>query len=264
MPANAALETAPASPSELDAGPRRLVVTWQDPRTRAFHVVGALECRGRGYAFRYAPRVDQLERFRPFLGFSDVGRRYESAHLFPLFAERVMDPSRPDRPRWLESLGLESDPDVMEILARSGGRRSGDSIEVLAVPEVASDGSTRATFLTHGVSHVEGAPALISRLRPGDALQLVDQPDNQVDPLAIQVVGGDTRPLGWVPGPLVDYAHAVRASAEHRVTVVRANGPEVGPHLRLLVRLDGHVDPTYRPFADLFDDDARAGRGQRS
>jgi hypothetical protein len=84
----------------------------------------------------------------------------------------------------------------MEVLARSGGRRAGDTIELFAEPTVGPDGRTSCTFLTHGVRHQEGAAELIDGLRTGDDLLLVDQPNNEVNGLAIQVADGAYRPLG--------------------------------------------------------------------
>lgn len=250
MSASTVLDSASRATGAGDS-PQRLIVTWRDPSSATYEAVGVLECSASGYEFAYLARIRDIPGFQPFLGFSDAGRRYGSSTLFPLFAERVMDPARPDRPHWLRSLGLDGDPHVMEVLARSGGRRAGDTIELFAEPLVTPDGRTYCTFLTHGVHHLDGAGELIEKLHPGDELFLVNDPDNPVNPLAIKVANQDRAPLGWVPNPLLDYVHEVRRYGSHRLTVVQANGPEVGPHLRLLVQLDGHVSPAYRPFADL-------------
>lgn len=95
--------------ADADHGPapetgRRLAVTWQHPDSRAIQPVGMLEHDGDRYHFHYIRRAQYVEDFRPFLGFPDLGRAYTSAHLFPIFAERVMDARRPDyphnRPAW--------------------------------------------------------------------------------------------------------------------------------------------------------------------
>lgn len=203
-------------------------MTWRHPEQSTCRAVGVLERSADGYEFAYLPGIAAVPDFQPFLGFSDPDRRYRSSP-FPLFAERVMDPARPDRPRWLESLGLERDPDVMEVLARSGGRRAGDTIELFAEPVISAEGRTSCTFLTHGARRQEGASELIDVLRPGDRLLLVDQPDNSVTSLAIRVADAASRPLRWVTDPLLDYVHEVRRGGGHRLTVVRANPPEVGP-----------------------------------
>jgi hypothetical protein len=63
------------------------------------------------------------------------------------------------------------------------------------------------------------------------------------------VLADDERPVGYVPDPLLDHVHAICAHSVPTVTVVRANGPEVGTHLQLLVRLDGQAPCGYAPFA---------------
>jgi hypothetical protein len=77
---------------------------------------------------------------------------------------------------------------------------------------------------------------------------LVDDPSNPVNRRAVLVSAVDQVPLGWVPEPLLEYVRQVRDSGDCSLTVVRANGPEVGPRLRLLVRLTGRIPQGYRPF----------------
>lgn len=51
--------------------------------------------------------------------------------------------------------------------------------------------------------------------------------------------------LGWLPSPLLDYVRAVMSTGGANVTVVRANPPSFGHHLRLLVRIDGRTPEGY-------------------
>lgn len=230
--------------------PFRLLVTRRDVSTQRCSPVGLLTCTAGAYEFSYLRPAVESPGFRPILGFSAVDRRYRSERLFPIFAERVMDPRRPDRPRWLASLGLDGDPEVMEILARSGGRREGDHLELLAVPRVEHDGRTRTSFLVHGVSHADSV-ADIDRLVVGDRLDLVDDPDNPVNARALVVSSVDGSRLGWVPDPLVEFVRHVRSHGECEVRVLRVNPADLGPHQRLLVELTGLADPSSAPLVDL-------------
>ena len=238
-----AVETTPAPVA------RRLAVTWQHPRTRRYHPVGLLEQTRQGVRFTYLVGARAVLGSRPLLGFHDYSRVYEAENLFPLFAARLMDPARPERPRLLEALSLDALAGPLELLARSGGRRTGDSIELIPEPAVHADGSTDCLFLVHGVRHAPGADLVLSRLRRGDRLTLLDDAQNPVNPLAIVVADDASAPLGWVPDPLVDYVRHVREHGAARLQVERANGPEFGHHLRLLVHLEGTVEPGYRPFS---------------
>lgn len=217
-----------------------LLVTWQDPETRRYHAVGLLSrASDETYRFSYMDEASRVPRFRQFLGFSDFERDYTSPHLFPLFSERVLDEARPDRNTLYEALDLVSTAGPMEFLARSGGRRAGDCIQLLPMPDV-NDGQTTCVFLVHGVRYVPGATDAVDQLRPGQELVLEPEPDNPVDPDAVLVTNDGTR-LGWVPNPLLGYVRAVMSSGDARLTVVRANPRELGHHMRLLVRIEGSL-----------------------
>ena len=220
-----------------------LLVTWQDPDTGRYHAVGLLSRAHDLYRFRYLDAARKLPNFRSFLGFSDMGRDYTSPHLFPIFAERVLDDGRRDRVDLYEALDLVATAGPMEFLARSGGRRAGDRIQLLPTPLVA-EGRTSCVFLVHGVRHVPGAGDAIDRLEPGQELALVPEPDNPIDADALLVTQDGTL-LGWVPNPLLGYVQAVLSSGGARLTVVRANPRELGHHMRLLVRIEGSLPESY-------------------
>ncbi len=227
----------------------RLLVTEKDPAGFYRPVAFLSASRGPGttqYGFAYLRSAVERADFRPFLGFSDVNRAYRSDGLFPLFAERIMDPRRPEHPVLLAALDLTGDVTPLEVLARSGGQRAGDGIMLLPVPEVSAHGQTHCLFLVHGMRHTPGADQRVGRLAPGDRLALLAEPDNDVNPRAVLVVEDGAQPLGYVPDALLGYVDSVR---DPRVTVVRVNGPEVGSRLRLLVRVDGWFEPGEQPFS---------------
>jgi hypothetical protein len=227
----------------------RLLVSWQNPSDRSFHPIGFLDCAETGYTFNYLKAAPSTPGFFALLGFADFDRTYRSHDLFPLFAERVMDPLRPDRVHWLESLGLESSAGVMEVLARSGGIRSGDTLELSPVPDVDAAGRTSTIFLVHGVRYCPGATERIAKLQVGDELLLVDDAANEKDARAVLVTERDKTALGWVPSPLLDYIHDARRHGPSRVVVERANLDTVDPHLRLLVRFEGQLRLGDAPFS---------------
>ncbi len=233
-------ETSPAVP--------RLLVTRQDPETRVYAAVGVLSCAGSRFTFSYLPTTAAR-----LPGFSDLGRTYSSATLFPLFSQRVMDPRRPDHPQWLRWLGLEGDPDVFEVLAHSGGRRVSDSIELIRIPEPDADGGFALTFLVHGVRHRRAEDADFDRrleqLAPGTALGLRQELDNAHDHRALLVTDAD-HALGWVPQPLLALVGACREAGNLSLSVLQANGPGAGDHLRLLVRAEGRL-PLAASMTDL-------------
>lgn len=229
---------------------RRIGVTWQHPRTRRYHPVGLLEQRQGGFRFSYLATAPELLGPRTLLGFPRYDRVYSAENLFPLFASRLMDPARPERPRLLEALSLDALAGPLELLARSGGRRTGDSLELVPEPSVNDvEGTTDCLFLVHGIRYVPDADAALARLQRGDALALVDDEENAVNPLAVLVQDERLATLGWVPDPLVTYVRRVRDLGDFTLRVERVNGSEFGQHLRLLVHLSGAITPGYRPFS---------------
>lgn len=246
----ATLERANArcGPDGEDSTVRRMLVAVQHLDDRSWHAVGFLAEGSDGWSFRYFESITDASWFAPLFGFGEVSRVYRSPQLFPIFAQRLMSARRPDRPAYLQALALKADASAFDVLARSGGRRAGDNIELLPVPTLDIDGATCAYFLVHGVRYVEGAADAIDGLRQGDRLELKDEPANPKDPHALIVASSTGEAVGYVPAPLLEYARAVRSVSGWSLTVERASSPDVGPHLRLLVCLTGRYLGPEAPF----------------
>lgn len=233
---------------------RRMAVAWQHPTSRGMEPVGLLEYDGRRYRFRYLERALSIIGFRPFLGFPTFARDYTSDYLFPIFAQRVMDAKRPDFARHVASLDLSAkDASPWEQLARTEGRRAGDTIQLFPEPQVSSNGLTECRFLVHGIRHClpdeNDRDRLLASLKSGTKLSLIDEPDNPKNRRAILTSTLSGEHIGWVPNLLVEYVHHVREHGSVDVRVVHRNGPSAPIHLRLLVKLEGYAGPGYRPFS---------------
>ncbi|MCA2245869.1 hypothetical protein JF781_26490 [Mycobacterium sp. WUMAC-067] len=217
----------------------RLIVTRRDPEG-TYRAIGFLDKLVDGtFEFAYLQAAVQHPSFVPLIGFSDVGRRYRRAYLFSAFAERVIGAKRADRPQYLASLNLPEDADSWEILTASGGYREGDTIELIALPQIEASGRTEARFLAHGIRYcTDEASRAISALTRDAVLGLQRVPDNPVNSLAVRITHRHLH-LGYVPDPLIDYVSAVISGGQARLSVVQANSPETNPHLRLVLRLGG-------------------------
>lgn len=160
-----------------------------------------------------------------------------------------MSPRRPDFVEFLRQLHLDRDATPWEQLARSEGRRTGDTVQVFPVPTVEPDGSSTCYFLAHGVRHVTAGdlPALV----PGEVLYSSAEPTNPVNPDAQLIRNGAGVALGYVPDLLLEHLATLRATGPATMTVEHVNGPEAPAHLRLLVRLDGTAPPGYVPMSGL-------------
>jgi hypothetical protein len=236
-----------ASAWQPGRSPDSLIVAWQHPVSRRVSPVGLLEHGPPGYRYRYLRRANEVDGFQGFLEFPDLTRSYTADRLFSMFAQRIMNPRRPDFGEFLRQLQLSDESTPWEQLARSEGRRRGDTVQVFPIPEVRADGSSTCRFLVHGVRHVAGVALL--PVPAGDRLTLVDEPGNPVNDQAVVVSSAAGVRLGYVPDLLLEHLRAMRGEAAVEVTLEHVNGPEAPPHLRLLARLDGRVPPAYQPMS---------------
>jgi hypothetical protein len=242
---------------------RRLVVTWQHPDKRLIEPIGLLDYDGGSYRFGYIRHALNVEDFRPLLGFGDLYGSYASGDLFPLFAQRVMDPQRPDYQRYVERLGLEADASPWEQIARSQGSRQGDTIQLLPQP-ANHEGTITGHFLVHGIRHVagetrilDGRPVMVSgqqvedalaALRPGDVLTVAGEPGNKINQLALMVVAPPVTPVGWIPNLMLEDMHRLMTLAEVTITAAHINGPDAPWHLRLVAELTARGAGDFRFF----------------
>lgn len=228
--------------------PTRLLVSRQDPDSRRYSPVGFLsEGEDQRFRFDYLRAAVEVPGFRPLPGLSRVEKIYVSDRLFPLFAERIMSSRRPDREVALGALGLGLDAAPFEVLARGGGRRVGDTIELTPAPEPDDSGVLTMPFLVHGIRYVDAAAAeAIGHLTPGAELRLVPEPDNEVNVKALIVADGSGRKLGYVPDPLLS---VIEPLVEQHLEVARVNPSSLGFHLRLLVVAHGRLAPDAHAFS---------------
>jgi hypothetical protein len=222
---------------------KSLLVSWQNPETRTYVLLGrAVEHINGTYTFQYFPGVEKNPNFRAIPGFRDVTRTYESTVLFPFFSGRIMSHRRPDRDEWLHKLGLASNAAPFEILARSFGKRVADTYEMFAEPEVDLDAdSLRFLVPVHGLKYQSAeARELVDygRLKEGAILRVVAEPNNSADARAQAVFAETGDQLGYVPAPVLDYVEILGQSGSFAAQVTAVNPSSDGLHLRVLMRLE--------------------------
>lgn len=227
---------------------RRFLVTWRDgEQPPAIHDVGCLTYDG-AYRFRYLAAAQTTRGFGALPGMPDLTAAYGPvAELFPAFAGRVMERSRPDFTSYVTALDLPVDASELDILARSGGVSRGDRLVVTEEPVIALDGTTNCTFVVRGLrfalSDSVVREQVLARLDEGVRLAVRDEPTNDVNPKALLLCTGDGVAVGWVPDALTGFVRRVLVDPSGRVAVHRRNGPAQPPHTRLLVRVTGHLPP---------------------
>ncbi len=233
-----------------------LFLAWQAP-TRAWFPVGRLNAdRARShYVFQYtngALRAKKLVGFQALPAFPKLRARYEASELFPLFKNRVLDPSRRDFADYLRSLDLDPrNPDPIEILAISGGARQTDSLEVFPKIEKSQDNTFACRFFLHGLRHVsEAGQRRGLQLQASESLQVSLELNNPATGPAIQLTTSNYEFLGWAPRYLVpDILNAISTSRVVAAHVVRVNEVGVPLNRRILIELSGRLPKGFKPMS---------------
>ncbi|HZI97884.1 MAG TPA: hypothetical protein VFD41_10220 [Actinomycetales bacterium] len=218
--------------------------------------VARLDRDAAGYRLRYLARALDVTDFRPLLGFPDLDGDYRSRSLFSLLAGRAMSPRRPDYRAYREALDLDTLAGPWDELAASQGSQMTDGLQLFGVPVHVHSEGWACPFLVHGIRHVQAGVTAdvqdrIDRLRRGDRLGLISDPDNEHNPHAVLTTDGGGYALGWVPDFLLPHLRGLRRVREPSVTVAHTNPRDVAGHLRLRILLRGDGPDGYRPFAEV-------------
>jgi hypothetical protein len=235
-----------------------LFLAWQDPQSRAWFPVGRLSYDGRIYQFVYtrgALVAEQQAGFQPLQTFPGLEEVYESDALFPLFSNRLLGRTRPDYEEfaaWLNVPQHEDDPLV--LLARSGGRRVTDELEVFPSAERDESGDYHIHFFAHGLRHLPAASVgRINDLNPGEKLLLLHDYQNPRDRLAVVLRTGDPDPflVGYCPRYLLsDTLELLRNDPDRvQIAVERVNLPPAPLQLRLLCNMTARWPNGFIPYS---------------
>ena len=237
-----------------------LFVAWRagGPDDGHWGPVGRLDRNGSGYRFSYTKGAKTLRGFSGFPEMENLDAVYESEELFPLFANRMLDVSRPEYDAFLAWSGFENEspPDAIAILDVTEGRRVTDSIEVFPLPMPGADGAYISTFFLHGIRWIpEPAHARIERLQIGERLGLTFDMSNHHDRAAVSVytVGQHDRyHIGFVPRYLAREMRRLIEQAGRElveISVARVN-LDAPTQQRLLCRVRAFWPDGFRPCSD--------------
>ena len=233
-----------------------LFVSWRSPKTRSIHPVGrlAFDAATHHYEFRYicSARKAVDDGFAPFSEFPKLDAAYRGKELFPLFSNRVMRESRPGYAAFLKTLGLPDDgAHPMAILARTGGRRQTDQIEMFPMPALDADGCYVAHCLLRSIRYMP-QPATeerIAKLESNEQLFPMLDVQNTVDPKAVSVRTADNWLIGYVPAYLTtDLQQLQENCCDFKLFVSRVNPPPAEEHHRLLCKVVSCWPQGFKPF----------------
>jgi len=191
--------------------------------------------------------------FEPIWSFPDFNHWYTSTELFPLFANRLLRPSRPDYKdfmQWLNVPANEDDP--IALLARSGGKRKTDSFEVFPCPERDEQGAYHIHFFAHGIRYFpKEAQEYVRSLQPGTPLLVTHDAQNQFDSRALILRTEDLHFVGYCPRYLTqDFFDLIcNFPQQVHVQVERVNQPPTPIQFRLLCNLTATWTDDFQPFS---------------
>lgn len=235
---------------------RSFFLGWQERNSRAWYPIGRLDAEPEKnrYAFAYTHGAEDAvaeHNFEPLYDFPELGKRYQSDVLFPLFKNRVMTPGRRSFQEYLHLLDLAGAPDPLDILAIDGGYRATDSYQVFPKIESGENRSFRSRFFLHGWSHTNPkAQERLMRLERGEELFVTLELTNPKTGTAVQIQSEDYFMLGWAPRYLVgDLVKAMAQSPENlRAKIIRIYPVPAPSKQRVLIELSGNWPLNYKPM----------------
>lgn len=220
-------------------------IAWQDPDVHKWHVVGVLTQRGDGFLFRYTWGAYASKKFMPFSGMDDLKLKYFSAELFPLFKNRLLSRKRPEYPHYLQWLGLtDSEANPIDLLARSGGLRGTDNLQMFRRFDVAADGTFSHIMFAHGLAYLSrSAQQRVLELRSGEQLYFCKDIQNPHDPNALIVRAGNPAEIvGYCPRYLAEDLSLLLNDPQCYVKVyVEALAASAPENYKLMCKIKGQM-----------------------
>ncbi len=233
---------------------KALFVACQNPTSRSWYPVGKLTRVNDEYCFNYTKGLSKLPDFRAFGRLTDLRAQYRSKVLFPLFANRILPKNRPEHEEYVSWLALDvGDHNALDELARTGGRRATDAIELIPCPEPNDAGEYETLFFCRGLRHLtDDTRARVSQLNSGDRLFILRDVQNSVDPSALLMRTGEpVSVVGYAPAYLsAEFEQLIEINGPNaiRVTVERVNA-DAPMQYRLLCRLITRWPKEFAPFS---------------
>ncbi len=234
-----------------------VAVRAQEEGNHQWQPVGLLEnLENSGYRFRYTQGANLLPGFRGFTGMEELKKVYLSEKLFPIFANRIFSPRRPEFRELLEWSGFSPDEEVdpMDLLEVTEGIRATDSVEVFPKPHESKPGVFVSRFFLHGLRwmppvSIEFTNSLVPDTRLGLMLDMA----NPHDPKAVAVRSdylGDRFWIGYVPRYLAAEIRKLCMNGkwvQGLTLLVRRVNPQAPLHNRILCELTAPYPNNLKP-----------------
>jgi len=234
---------------------KALFIAWQDANSRRWAPVGRLTRENGVYRFVYTHGAKEIPNFRPFGRMQDLQKIYQSKELFPIFANRILAKNRPEYQDYMKWLGLsEAQYDELEELARTGGLRATDSLEIFPCPEPTEGRNYEVYFFCRGLRHQhEENRARARQMKKGEQLFLMQDLQNPYDDMALLMRTSDPITLvGYTPRYYsAEFTQLIKSNGPDKVKVtveqVNSDAPE---QYRILCKLASPWPLNFSPCAN--------------
>ncbi|MBY9081016.1 HIRAN domain-containing protein [Paenibacillus sp. CGMCC 1.18879] len=182
----------------------KLLVNWKSPQNSTNYAVGTLENKSGKYIFNYNKIVYEeaaTKGFSPFVGLSELDKKYVSEKLFSIFERRIPNKQRNDFKKFLKEYGVKSENVEWDYLTITKGRLATDSIsfEVPIIYEM----NSKALVLSCEAAGWSHTKKNISGYEIDDKISVRLEENNQFDKKALEIVLTDRKKLkiGYIPKP---------------------------------------------------------------
>lgn len=234
---------------------KELGLSWQNSKTREWFPVARIRKENEEYSFRYTHGALEAKEsgFQGLAGFSDFEQTYLSDTIFPVFQNRIMNKSRPDRDEFLSWIQLDHQSYTQfEELARTGGIKATDNLQLYPIP-FEQEGKYKVQFFSHGISHLpDNYKDRTDGLSLEEKLYLCADLQNEQDANALFLRTSDPVELvGYAPKffakDFLTLFDQSKNSFDIRVVKVNSDAPEP---LRLLCEISCDWPKNFIPFEE--------------
>ncbi|WP_104717986.1 HIRAN domain-containing protein [Helicobacter trogontum] len=226
----------------------KLIVAWQNPKSREWIPIGNLYYEDECYKFRYIQGIIKAKEvgFIPFTKMNDIKAVYASDEMFPQFANRLLAKSRPEYERYQRWLRLDKNSTPLDELAKNNGVRVTDSIELYVIPK--KQDRYIVEFFSHGISHlIPSCQERVKKLEVGEKLYLMQDLQNQYDNNALIMRTKDpVEIVGYVPRIYApDFSKLLQHNAELKVKQINHDSLM---QFQLLCEFSADWTKDFKPF----------------
>jgi hypothetical protein len=235
---------------------KSLYLIWQEPQTQHWLPVGKLTYHHdkKIYQFTYTKGAEKFPYFVPFGRMKDLHKSYFSIELFPLFANRLLSKSRPEYPAYLQWLNIQAteQDNLMLLLARSGGQRATDSLEIFpSLTRHVSDNYEFYFFSRELRRLPKETRHRINLMPQGESLRFMPTILNERQTYAIVLQADDSVVVGFCPPYLVENFWPSIAQIEKMSLTIAKVNPEAPLQFRLWCQWQFSLPEDYQPFSQI-------------